>query len=86
VGIYELRLSKEGHKERDVASRVGPNETTRHDVTLPRSHDRMWWITRVGLPATAAVAIATYFIVSGDEGGPAEPEPLPGPPDPPASP
>lgn len=84
IGSYEIRLAKQGHKEIDVTSRVGPNETTRHDVTLPRSRDATWWVTRVGVPAAGLVGLTAYLLLSGDDGGTAEPDPLPLPPDPPS--
>lgn len=84
IGSYELRLTKEGHKEVDVASRVGPNETTQHDVTLPRSRGRGWWLTRVGVPALGLAGLTTYLLLNNDSGGTSEPQPLAGPPDPPS--
>lgn len=84
VGSYEIRLTREGHKEVDVTSRIGPNETTQHDVTLPRSHGRGWWLTRLGVPAVGVAGVAAYLILNSGNGGTAQPQPLASPPDPPS--
>jgi hypothetical protein len=84
IGSYEIRLTHDGYKNTEVTSRVGPNETTRHDVTMPPSRGTGWWLTRVGVPVAGAIGVLVYALASGDDGGTPEPTPLASPPDPPS--
>jgi hypothetical protein len=83
VGDYEIRLSKEGHHDETLETRVRPNETKEHNVALRRKRSKSWWLTRVVVPSAAAVGVLVYALTSGGDAGTQEPDPLPLPPDPP---
>jgi len=80
IGTYQIRLAHDGYKETTFTTQIAPNESKHHEVTLVRTRGRSWWLTRVVAPVAVTVGVVTYALVSGNDGGAVQPDPLPGPP------
>ncbi len=84
VGEYDLTVTKSGYKDYVARIEIQP-ELTRDLSGLSLERDRAWWWwpAWIGGAVVSVVAVAVG-VSGGDDGTPAEPEPLPAPPTPPS--
>ncbi|NIO02251.1 MAG: PEGA domain-containing protein [Candidatus Latescibacteria bacterium] len=83
AGEYNLMVTKSGYHDYSESIHVDPNAKLNLEVSMDRQRNKRWWLYRIGPAVLTGVLLAVGLSIAGEEGQPAEEQPLPLPPPPP---
>lgn len=81
VGTYTLEVTKSGYHDYSRTINVFPDERLNVDVSMSPERGVKWWV--LNLSPIALIGAFVAYMAWPSETSTAEPQPLPGPPDPP---